>query len=75
MLATLYRRTGRYDEAAKQLDRMDRLDEARKWRWEIAQERATLKRLAASKTDIAKTGTDTSTDATTEKLDNRVSPA
>jgi tetratricopeptide (TPR) repeat protein len=62
MLATLYRRTGRYDEAAKQLDRLDRLDEARKWRWEIAQERAT-------------TGTDTSTDATTEKLDNRVSPA
>ena len=49
MLATLYRRTGRYDEAANQLDRLDRLDEAFKWRWEIAQERGTLKRLAASK--------------------------
>lgn len=68
MLATLYRRTQRYDEAAKQLDRLDRLDEARKWRWEIAQERGTLKRLAASKTNKENTGTDTGTDAATEEL-------
>ncbi len=68
MLATLYRRTGRYDEAAKQLDRLDRLDEARKWRWEIAQERGTLKRLAASNTNTENTGTHTGTDLATEEL-------
>ena len=72
MLATLYRRTGRCDEAAKQLDRLDRLDEACKWRWEIAQERGTLKRLAASKMNTEKTGTDPGTDASNEELDNRV---
>lgn len=77
MLATLYRRTKRYDEAAKQLDRLDRLDEASKWRWEIAQERDTLKRLVALKTTTEKStteklGTDTGTEATTEELDNRV---
>ena len=80
MLATLYRRTKRYDEAAKQLDRMDRLDGASKWHWEVAREREALKRLAASQgketTDQAKnienTGTDTGTDATTKELDHRV---
>lgn len=72
MLATLYRRTGRHDEAAKQLDRLDRLDEARKWRWEIIQERTTLKRLAASKTSVENTGTDTGTNASNEELDKRV---
>jgi tetratricopeptide (TPR) repeat protein len=51
MLATLYRHTRRYDDAAKQLDRLDRLDEAVKWRWEIDQERELLERLAASRTN------------------------
>jgi len=72
MLATLYRRTRRYDEAGKQLDRLDRLDEAHKWRWEIAQERGTLKRQAASNTSGENTGTDAGTDAATEELDNPV---
>ena len=81
MLATLYRRTRRYDEAAKQLDRLDRLDEARKWRWEIVQERETLRRLATSapkREDAAgrdngqdNSGTATGMDAPTEALDNR----
>ncbi len=66
MLATLYRRTKRYDEAAKQLDRLDRLDEACRWRWEIAQERATLRQLAAAKNETENLGTDTGTEATTE---------
>lgn len=72
MLATLYRRTRRYDEAAKQLDRLDRLDEACKWRWEIAQERDTLKRLttATNESHNLGLGTDTGTDATTEERDN-----
>jgi cytochrome c-type biogenesis protein CcmH/NrfG len=51
MLATLYRHTRRYDEAAKQLDRLDRLDEAVKWRWEIERERELLKRKAALGTE------------------------
>ena len=78
MLATLYRRTGRLDEAEKQLDRMDRLDEARKWRWEIAQERETLKQRAASKSNAAPkantetTETDPGTDTSNEELGTRV---
>jgi tetratricopeptide (TPR) repeat protein len=72
MLATLYRRTGRYDEAAKQLDRLDRLDESPKWCWEIAQERETLKRRPASKTNKENTGTDSGTDTSNEELDNSV---
>lgn len=76
MLATLYRRTKRYDEATKQLDRLDRLDEACKWRCEIAQERDTLKRLAASmprseETAREDTGTEnTGTDAAAEEFGN-----
>ena len=50
MLATLYRRTKRWDEARRQLDRLDRLDGSRKWRLEIAQERERLRKLAAGKT-------------------------
>lgn len=72
MLATLYRRTRRYDEAAKQLDRLDRLDESPKWRWEIAQERETLKRLVASKTNRDNTSTGTGMDASNEEHDNPV---
>ena len=73
MLATLYRRTKRYDEATKQLDRLDRLDEARKWRSEIAQERETLKRMTASASSKQETGLDTGTDATTKALNDSVS--
>lgn len=72
MLATLYRRTKRYDEATKQLDRLDRLDEARKWRSEIAQERETLKRLTASTTSTENTGIGTGKDAQNEKANNPV---
>lgn len=72
MLATLYRRTKRYDEAEKQLDRLELLDEAEKWRAEISQERATLKRIQTSKTTRDNSGTEISTNATTETLDNRV---
>jgi len=70
MLATLYRRTKRYEEATKQLDRLDRLDEAYKWRSEIAQERDTLKRLAASKAESNNVGKDAGTEATTEESDD-----
>jgi len=42
MLATLYRHTGRPDEAAVQLDRIQRLDESAKWALEIDRERKWL---------------------------------
>ena len=42
MLATLYRHTGRFKEAAQQLDRLQRFDEAVKWALEIERERARL---------------------------------
>jgi len=71
LLATLYRHTRRCDEAAKQLDRLDRLDEAVKWRWEIEHERELLKRRAASPRKNAESsdseGTEIGTDATKEE--------
>jgi hypothetical protein len=39
MLATLLRHTGRIDESVRQLDRLERLDDAQKWEWEIRRER------------------------------------
>jgi predicted Zn-dependent protease len=42
MLATLYRHTGRLDEASNQLDHLERLDEAAKWALEISRERRLL---------------------------------
>ena len=39
MLATLYRHTRRYDEALAWLERLDRLEAAERWQWEIARER------------------------------------
>lgn len=68
MLATLYRHTRRYDEATKQLDRLERLDEAVKWRWEIERERELLKRKAASLVSDKAEGTEAGTDATKEPV-------
>ena len=45
-LATLLRHTGRREEAAEQLDRMERLEGSAKWQWEIAGERQRLRELA-----------------------------
>jgi hypothetical protein len=42
MLATLLRRTGRPDEAARELDRLERLDGSQKWELEIGRERELL---------------------------------
>ncbi|MBQ3389062.1 MAG: tetratricopeptide repeat protein [Thermoguttaceae bacterium] len=42
LLATLYRRTGRFASASESLDRLIRLDSAEKWSREIAAERAAL---------------------------------
>lgn len=39
MLATLYRHTRRYDEALAWLGRLDRLEAAERWQWEIERER------------------------------------
>ena len=39
MIATLLRHTGRLDEAARQLDQLQRLEDARKWESEISRER------------------------------------
>jgi len=42
MLATLYRHTGRLDEAVERLDHLQRLDEGAKWALEISRERRWL---------------------------------
>lgn len=42
MLATLWRHTGRFSEAERQLSRLQLLDESRKWAMEIYQERRRL---------------------------------
>lgn len=43
MLATLWRHTGRTEEALRQLDRLELLDGARRWSFEIHQERKCLR--------------------------------
>jgi hypothetical protein len=42
LLATLYRHTRRIEEAQERLTRLERLDGAAKWAWELAQERKLL---------------------------------
>ena len=42
MLATLWRHQGRSDEALRQLDRLERLEAASEWKYEIAIERETV---------------------------------
>ncbi len=44
-LATLMRRTGRFDEATRQLDRLVRIEAAEKWELEIERERELLAEL------------------------------
>jgi tetratricopeptide (TPR) repeat protein len=51
MLATLCRRTKRYDEAQARLDLMDQFDGAEKWRWEIEVERRLLQQQAEKERD------------------------
>ena len=45
MLATLWRHQGRHDEALRQLERLERLEAAEKWRHEIAAERRQLEQI------------------------------
>lgn len=45
-LATLYRHTGRFRDALRELDRLERLEGAAKWRREIQQERQGMAELA-----------------------------
>ena len=47
LLATLWRHTGRLDEAARQLDRLECLDAAVKWAVEIGRERQLLAELGS----------------------------
>jgi tetratricopeptide (TPR) repeat protein len=42
LLATLWRHTGRHEEAWRQLDRLECLEESKKWELEISRERALL---------------------------------
>jgi hypothetical protein len=46
LLATLYRRTRRFDEAHARLNRMEQLDQVEKWRWEMVVERRLMQRMA-----------------------------
>jgi signal transduction histidine kinase len=47
MLATLMRRTGRIDEARRELARLEQLERSEKWQLEIEQERKRMARLPA----------------------------
>jgi hypothetical protein len=47
LLATLYRHTRRTDLAQAQLDRLERMPEATRWRWEILQERTLGEKVAS----------------------------
>ena len=49
MLATLLRHAGRLDEAAEHLDRLERMEQSSKWRWEIRRERERLDELRAQR--------------------------
>lgn len=53
MIATLLRHTGRSDEAARQLDQLERLEDARRWEWEIGRERAFLAEARAQAAEAA----------------------
>jgi len=48
MLATLLRHTRRLDEARLELDRLERLEDAAKWRHEIEQERRQVERIEST---------------------------
>ena len=56
LLATLYRRTRRFDEASQQLLRIEQLDAAYYWNFEIAQERKRLERGVSVDTVEPQTG-------------------
>jgi hypothetical protein len=53
LLASLYRHTGRVDEALAQLRHLEQLDSAVKWRWEIEQERTLLRERQESTPEAA----------------------
>jgi thioredoxin-like negative regulator of GroEL len=52
MLATLFRHTGRIDEAERQLQRLERLEGSQKWQFEIGRERELLHEAGASMTTV-----------------------
>ncbi|MGE0756131.1 MAG: tetratricopeptide repeat protein [Pirellulaceae bacterium] len=56
LLATLYRRTRRYAEAAAQLRELAQQDRADKWRWELRAERRALSQLAVAEGTISVAG-------------------
>jgi hypothetical protein len=45
MLATVMRHTGRFDEARRELARLEQLERSEKWRLEIKQEHERISRL------------------------------
>jgi len=62
MLATLMRRTGRCDEARRELARLEQLERSEKWQLEIEQEHKKIERLLAERSG------DTSVDDASEKV-------
>jgi len=61
MLATLLRRTRRFDDAARQLDTLARFEDAGKWELEIRQERALLRKAKTQSEAAADDETGTAT--------------
>lgn len=52
MLATLFRHTGRIEEAERQLERLERLEGSQKWEFEIGRERELLHEAGALMTTV-----------------------
>jgi len=53
MLATLMRRTGRFDEARRELAKLEQLERSEKWQLEIKQEHERINRLVADESGDA----------------------
>ena len=70
LLATLYRHTGRVDEAARELGHLERLDTALQWQWEIARERQRVRETPRRDETSDPQPTDADTEQPTEQPGN-----
>jgi len=68
MLATLWRHQGRGKEALRQLDRLERLEAAGSWKYEIAAEREAIEKSSDSRTSGDTDETETAPEETSRRL-------
>lgn len=67
LLATLYRHTGRVDEAARELGHLERLDTALQWQWEIARERQRVRETPRNENSTEPTQAESPDEPSTEQ--------